>query len=121
MNIHPSPRVRLLSPVALVLAWAIAPLHAGDAATSAKQDSFGRDPSWEGHNNRVEPKISKQMQQDFGYRATNFAGQAKGEIGGVIWRAPTRASYAAKVPTKTLSDKLAASGTFALSATSGSS
>jgi hypothetical protein len=61
------------------------------------------------------------MQQDFGYRETNVAGKAKGEIGGVVWRAPTRASYAAKVPPKTLNDKLTASGTFALTATSGSS
>jgi hypothetical protein len=86
-----------------------------------KSESFDKDPGWEGHNNRVQPTQVKPMQQDFGYRTSNFAGQQKGEIGGVIWRAPTRASYAAKIPTRSLNDKLSASGTFALTATSGSS
>jgi hypothetical protein len=86
-----------------------------------KSESFDKVPGWEGHNNRIQPTQVKPLQQDFGYRTTNFAGKEKGEIGGVIWRAPTRASYAAKIPTKTLSDKLSASGTFALTATGGSS
>ena len=113
--------LRLSSTLAFAVAWSVAPLHAADAAPTVKQESFDRDPGWEGHSNRVAPKQVKPMQQDFGYRETNVAGKAKGEIGGVIWRAPTRASYAAKVPAKTLNDKLTASGTFALTATSGSS
>ena len=89
--------------------------------TVRKTEYFDRDPGWEGHNNRVMPKVVKSVQQDFGYRATNFAGKAKGEIGGTIWRSPTLASYAAEIPAKTLNDKLTASGTFALTASSGSS
>ena len=113
--------IRLGLLVALALTWATAPSHADHSSAAVKQESFNRDPGWEGHHNRVAPKTVKPMQQDFGYRATNVAGKAKGEIGGVIWRAPTRASYAAKIPSKTLNDKLIASGTFALTATSGSS
>lgn len=87
-----------------------------------KSESFDRDPSWEAHNNHVPHTAIKPLEQDFGYRtSTNFAGKTPGEIGGVIWRAPIRSSYAAKMPTKTLADKLSASGTFAITATGGSS
>ena len=113
---------------AVACGLALAPLGVVPAAGAAdeprtylKSESFDRDPGWEAHHNRVEPTRVKPLQQDFGYRTTNFAGKAKGEIGGVIWRAPDRASYAAKVPAKTLNDRLSASGTFALTATSGSS
>jgi hypothetical protein len=87
----------------------------------SKTESFDRDPSWEGHNNHVPAPTVKPLEQDFGYRETNFAGSSPGEIGGVIWRAPNRASYAAQIPKKTLGDKLSASGMFALTASSGSS
>jgi len=89
--------------------------------TSSKSETFDSDPGWEGHNNRLTPSVVKTVYQDFGYRATSFAGKAKGEIGGTIWRSPTLASYAAKIPAKTLNDKLTGSGTFALTASSGSS
>jgi hypothetical protein len=86
-----------------------------------KTVSFDTDPGWEGHNNRVVPKVIKNVKQGFGYSATNFAGKEKGEIGGTIWRSATPAYYAAKLPAKTLHDKLTASGTFALTASAGSS
>lgn len=121
MNHSYSPLVRFSSAFAFAIAWPIVPLSAGDAGPLTKQESFDRDPGWDGHNNHVESKEVKPLQQAFGYRETNIAGKAKGEIGGVIWRAPIRAFYAAKLPTKTLNDKLTASGTFALTATSGSS
>lgn len=92
------------------------------AAGELKSESFDKDPKWEAHNNHIAPEIVKPMQQDFDYQATtNYAGKAIGEIGGTIWRAPNRASYAAAVPKKTLHDKLSCSGTFALNATGGSS
>lgn len=93
----------------------------GPPKTVLKTEHFDNDPGWEGHNNRVMPKVIKTVRQDFGYTATNFAGKAKGEIGGTIWRSSTRASYAAGIQPRTLSDKLTASGTFALTASSGSS
>ncbi|HEV8293219.1 MAG TPA: hypothetical protein VGP94_14890, partial [Tepidisphaeraceae bacterium] len=53
--------------------------------------------------------------QDFGYRTTNKAGGAKaGEIGGRAQRAATPAWYAKPIPTKTLNDKLSASGKFSV-------
>lgn len=86
-----------------------------------KTEHFDQDPGWEGHRNRGGPQAAKTVQQDFGYCKTNFAGKAKGEIGGTVWRGPTQASYAAPIPAKTLNDKFSASGSFALTASSGSS
>ena len=57
--------------------------------------------------------------QDFGYSPTHFAAKEKGEIGGKVTRAARPAYYAAKVGPKTLDDKLTASGTFAMTATTG--
>jgi hypothetical protein len=88
--------------------------------TILKTERFEKDPGWEGHNNRVAPK-AKTVRQGFGYRDSNFAGEAEGEIGGAIWRSGTRAYYAAKIPTRTLNDKLSASGVFALTESAGSS
>ena len=96
-------------------------LAADQNPPALKTESFDRDPGWEAHNNRIPPRLVKSVQQDFGYSATNIAGKDKGEIGGKVWRSSTRAYYAAKIPKKTLADKLSASGTFALTATAGSS
>jgi hypothetical protein len=89
--------------------------------TVLKTEHFDKDPGWEGFNNRIVPKVIKTVQQGFGYSATNFAGKEKGEIGGTIWRSSMPAYYAAKIPERTLNDKLSASGTFALTASAGSS
>lgn len=86
-----------------------------------KTESFDRDPGWEGHNNHILPKVPKTVRQDFGYSPTHFAGKEKGEIGGRIWRSPTPAYYAARIPPKNLNDPLSASGSFALTSSSGSS
>src|SRR4051812_27277752 len=88
--------------------------------TILKMERFEKDPGWEGHNNRVVSK-AKTVHQGFGYRPSNIAGEAAGEIGGIIWRSGTRAYYAAKIPTRTLNDKLSASGVFALTESAGSS
>ena len=61
-----------------------------------KTEHFDRDPSWEGYNNHMTAAKPSIMKQDFGYSpTTNFAGKAKGEIGGAIQRASKPASYAA--------------------------
>jgi hypothetical protein len=90
-------------------------------AQTIKTESFDRDPGWEGFNNRLVPKTAKTVHQDFGYSATTFAGKDKGEIGGTIWRGSRPASYARAIEPKTLSDPLSATGTFAITDTSGSS
>lgn len=81
-----------------------------------KSEAFDKDPGWEGHNNRVVPKKALIVKQNFGYSETNFAGEAKGEMGGSIQRSTTPASYAARIAVKTLDEHLAASGTFAITA-----
>jgi hypothetical protein len=79
-----------------------------------KQEHFDADPAWDGLNNRLklEAKDLPVVDEDFGYSPTQFAGGAKGEIGGKIWRSVTPAHYADKIPPKTLNDKLTASGRF---------
>src|SRR4051812_9026913 len=85
-----------------------------DGLAALKRESFDHDPDWEGFNNHVTPKRVPVVVQDFGYCSSHFAGNEKGEIGGKVWRSSTRASYSANIPSKTLLDKLTASGTFAI-------
>ena len=107
------------------LHYSIAPLLAlsallcaqsqGADQPSLKSESFDRDPGWEGHNNHIVPEKVLMVKQDFGYSATHFAGKGAGEMGGVIQRSTTPASYAAPLaPAKTLDDKLTASGSFVI-------
>lgn len=79
--------------------------------TTLKTEHFDNDPGWEGYNNRIKPD-QKVVDQDFGYSKTHYAGNEKGEIGGKIWRSITPAFYAAKIPHKTLNEKLSATGRF---------
>jgi hypothetical protein len=83
-----------------------------------KTEHFDRDPGWEGFNNRVEPRRVPTVTQDFGYSPTGFAAREKGEVGGRVTRAARPAYYADRIPVKTLNDRLSASGTFALTASS---
>ncbi|MBE7498606.1 MAG: hypothetical protein HS117_27010 [Verrucomicrobiaceae bacterium] len=91
-------------------------LALGVSATAAplKTETFDREPGWEGHHNRIPPEKPLIVTQDFGYSATNHAGKAQGEVGGSIQRSTTPAYYAAEIPVRTLEDKFAASGSFAL-------
>src|SRR5687767_13952788 len=105
---------------AIGIVWTV--IAAGTAGAQVmKAEPFERDPGWDGHNNRIVPAEPKTVRQDFGYSATTFAGTDKGEIGGTIWRDSKPASYAMEVAPKTLKDRLSASGTIAITATSGSS
>lgn len=85
-----------------------------------KRESFDRDPSWEAYRNRIVVEETKAVTQDFGFSSTNFAGSEKGEVGGTITRASTPAFYGTKIATKTLDDRLSASGTFAVTECHGS-
>src|SRR6476620_741533 len=71
---------------------------------------FSTDPHWEGLNNRVVADGVPTIEQDFGWKSSDGAG----EIGGTIWRSRTPAWYAAKVGPYTLNDKLSASGQLAV-------
>ncbi len=116
--------IRTLSGVALLVVLAIALAPAGgeeQTRPTIKTESFDRDPGWEGHNNRLLPKVLPSITQDFGYSATQFASSKKGELGGKVVRSMMPSYYAAPIATKTLNDKLSASGTFALKGAAGSS
>jgi hypothetical protein len=86
---------------------------------SVKTERFDHDPEWEEYNNRVQPKRVATVVQDFGYMPAN--GERTAAIGGRVTRAARPAFYADKIGTKTLNDKLSASGTFALTSSMGNS
>jgi hypothetical protein len=88
-------------------------VRADAAETVLKEEHFDHDPGWEGFNNHVQPSKTPTVVQDYGYKA--------GEIGGRVVRSARCTYYADKIETKTLNDKLSASGTFRLSQSSGSS
>jgi hypothetical protein len=92
-----------------------------DAPPSLKTEHFDHDPGWDGFNNHVLPKAVPTITQDFGFSKMHIATDTPGEIGGQIWRSNTVASYGAKIAPKTLDQPLVASGTFALTKSSGSS
>src|SRR3954452_12888353 len=94
---------------------------AESSGSSTKRESFDHDPGWEGYNNRVTPKRSRTVAQDFGLSTTNVAGVASGELGGQISRAAKPAFYADKIKPLTLNDHLTASGSFALTKTTAGS
>jgi hypothetical protein len=108
-----------LSAILSSSASAIAP--SATTSTQVKHEQFDADPGWDAFRNRVAPTAPKTIQQDFGQTPTNFAGKEKGEIGGTIWRASKQASYADRIPAKTMNDPLHASGAVAITASSGSS
>ena len=106
------PNVRgLLFWFALAAISTMAQLHAADVFL--KSESFDHDPGWEGFNNRVQPKKVPMVKQDYGHK--------QGEIGGQITRSARSTYYADKISAKTLNDRLSASGTFRLAASSGGS
>jgi len=79
-------------------------------AAEERRESFDQDPGWDGHNNRL--ATPQTVRQDFGWSSgTAHCGRAAGEIGGWIAPAAEPAYYARKLPTRTLNDVLAASGT----------
>ena len=89
------------------------------AAAEERTQRFDTDPGWEGRNNRATVPERRIVRQDFGYSRTHFAGKDAGELGGQIQRSTTPASYAAKIPPKTLDDKFSAAGSFAVTASQG--
>src|SRR5262249_61223306 len=65
------------------------------AAPELKSESFGRDPGWDGHNNRSAVPAPRTVRQDFGYRAAS--GTDGAAIGGV-GRAPPAPASLSKSP-----------------------
>jgi hypothetical protein len=87
-------------------------LGAAPAPAEEKQESFDRDPGWEGHQNRLGGTRTEEIRQDFGFSPdTHNAGGRPGEVGGLIQPAAEPAYYAKPFPAATLSDGFEASGT----------
>jgi hypothetical protein len=92
----------------------IGPVAAQDS-TSPAVVQFDTDPGWDGSRNRLVTGDLPVTRQHFGYRTTQKAGGRRaGEIGGRVQRSLTPAYYAKPIATKTLNDKLSASGRFAV-------
>ena len=87
-----------------------------DVTVDGMAFDFASDPGWEGVGNRETVEdIAVRPFHDFGYRETNLAGGAPGEIGGFMWRIesfdPEHAGYyGARVGRLTMNDELKASG-----------
>lgn len=106
-------------PYARLIASMLLVALAGQLADASHLD-FAVDPAWEGQNNLPHPDQYSVTVQDFGYSTTQHNG-ADGEIGGHISRSLTPATYQKSIPTKTLEDRLQASGTFVVPACGGGS
>jgi hypothetical protein len=96
--------------VVLLLLGAAMPVVAA-AAPVERQQSFHRDPGWEGYQNRLAQLEPRQVRQDFGYSPTAHAGGRPGEAGGFISPAAETAYYAWRLPApRSLETPLEASG-----------
>jgi hypothetical protein len=85
------------------------------SAPGERTEVFRTDPGWDGYRNHLVPLLAPVTRQDFGHRAFNrTGGKEPGEIGGRIQRSAPPAWYAKVIPTRTLEDRLEASGTFAV-------
>ncbi|MCA9026657.1 MAG: hypothetical protein KDA86_15730 [Planctomycetaceae bacterium] len=105
--------------VCLLMVCSAALASAQEALTHT---TFDVDPGWEGFRNRLLPDVRPRVKQDFGYRATNYAGGDRpGEIGGTIQRSTTPARYSMAIDERTFDEPLQASGTFSVTRASGGS
>jgi len=104
----------------LVLLASVASISYG-AQTVQVEQSFTLDPQWEGKNNRPGPEDCVDKVQDFGFSETSHAGGEEGEIGGLVSRSLTKASYALVIPQRTLDNHLSSSGRFAVTQSNGGS
>ena len=86
-----------------------------------KSEAFDRDPGWEGFNNHVQPARRVEVTQDFGFSFSEGTKSNERRIGGRVTRSSRPCYYAQQISPRTLNEKLYASGTFKLTASSGSS
>src|SRR5581483_8154957 len=98
-------RRRLIVPC-LSLAFCLSAVGPAEPQTVVKSERFEGDPRWESHNNHIVPEHRPTVVQDFGYSDTNFAGQAGGEVGGLVTRASEAAFCGRKTGPLTLDQKL---------------
>jgi hypothetical protein len=93
-------------------------LYLSDLEINGRKIDLSKDPGWQGHGNQVTFRERDfHPGHDFGYRASNHAGKAAGEVGGTLWRTeavdPYHAYYADEVGALTLDDPISFSGAVA--------
>jgi hypothetical protein len=88
-----------------------------DLVMDGKPVGLTSDPKWEAKGNKVEfeDRIYRPY-HDYGHSATNHAGGASGELGGVIWRNEAPSYYGDRISPLTLNDRLHVSGKLAFTA-----
>jgi hypothetical protein len=89
-------------------------LSSGAQEPVQRFEDFRTDPQWEHYRSRLLPNPLPVTRQDFGWRPASAGDDARGAIGGWIQRSLTPAWFSKVIPTRTLNDKLSASGTFAV-------
>ena len=77
-------------------------------------EDFASNPQWESYRSRLLPDRLPVTRQGFGWHTARPGEGGSGAIGGWIQRSLTPAWFAKVIPTRTLHDKLSASGTFAV-------
>jgi hypothetical protein len=81
-----------------------------DLVLDGRPLDLAKDPGWDGLGNQVSYEAKEVGgAHDFGFRPTNRAGGAAGELGGIAWRGPY-AYYGDRVGPLTLDDRLEARG-----------
>lgn len=90
-------------------------VYVDDLVVDGESESFDEDPGWIRDANPVEfrQRVIRPF-HDLGYSATNYAGGAPGEIGGIMFRDEAPAYYADHVGPFTFDDELFASGKMVL-------
>src|SRR5205085_13534 len=81
---------------------------------SQRFEDFNTDPQWESYRSRLLPSPLPVTRQDFGWHVSPQANGQAGHIGGWIQRSLSPAWFGKVIPTRTLQDKLSASGKFSV-------
>lgn len=102
-------------------------VYLDDLTVDGQREDFAKDPGWIEVGNRSEfTDTLVRPLHNFGYSATNHAGGAPGEIGGVVWRIESMnpeqsACYASPVNNLNFNKPFRASGKVAMTAASADS
>jgi hypothetical protein len=100
--------------ILLLLCALKADLAGAEELLSLKKATFDMDPCWGDFQNHLNVTFPPRVLQDFGYRTTNLAGKAPGEMGGYIQSSVRPAHYAKQIEPLSMDTPLSFSGSFAL-------
>jgi hypothetical protein len=100
--------------ISILLSIITAGLAGAEEPLSLKKVTFETDPGWVGFQNHLNVTFPPRLLQDFGYRTTNLAGKAPGEMGGYIQSSVRPAYYAKQIDPLSMDTPLSFSGSFVL-------